>query len=162
AVQTDVIDVMTNKFPTDAIRGAGRPEATHLIEVTMDQIAAELGMDPLEVRRRNFIAPFTEPHETPIGVAYDSGDYAKALDKLMEHVDVAEVRREAEALREKGIYRGIGFCTYTEILGNAPSRIVGPGGFGRRGGGWESAQGRVHASGSGTRSTGSSPPRHRH
>jgi carbon-monoxide dehydrogenase large subunit len=157
AVQTDVIDVMTNKFPTDAIRGAGRPEATHLIEVTMDQIAAELGMDPLEVRRRNFIPPFADTHETPIGVAYDSGDYAKALDKLMEHVDVAEVRRQAEELRPKGIYRGIGFCTYTEICGNAPSRIVGPGGFGLQGGGWESAQVRVHASGSATVYTGSSP-----
>ena len=157
AVQTDVIDVMTNKFPTDAIRGAGRPEATHLIEVTIDQIAAELGMDPLEVRRRNFIPPFSEPHETPIGVAYDSGDYAKALDKLLEHIDPAEVHKEAEALREKGIYRGIGFCTYTEICGNAPSRIVGPGGFGLQGGGWESAQVRVHASGSATVYTGSSP-----
>jgi carbon-monoxide dehydrogenase large subunit len=157
AVQTDVIDVMTNKFPTDAIRGAGRPEATHLIEVTIDQIAAELGMDPLEVRRRNFIPPFSEPHETPIGVAYDSGDYAKALDKLLEHIDPAEVHREAEALREKGIYRGIGFCTYTEICGNAPSRIVGPGGFGLQGGGWESAQVRVHASGAATVYTGSSP-----
>ena len=157
AVQTDVIDVMTNKFPTDAIRGAGRPEATHLIEVTMDQIAAELGIDPLEVRRRNFIPPFADTHETPIGVAYDSGDYAKALDKLMEHVDVAEVRRQAEELRPKGIYRGIGFCTYTEICGNAPSRIVGPGGFGLQGGGWESAQVRVHASGSATVYTGSSP-----
>jgi carbon-monoxide dehydrogenase large subunit len=157
AVHTDVIDVMTNKFPTDAIRGAGRPEATHLIEVTIDQIAAELGMDPLEVRRKNFIPPFSEPHETPIGVAYDSGDYAKALDKLLEHIDPAEVHREAEALREKGIYRGIGFCTYTEICGNAPSRIVGPGGFGLQGGGWESAQVRVHASGSATVYTGSSP-----
>jgi aerobic carbon-monoxide dehydrogenase large subunit len=157
AVQTDVIDVMTNKFPTDAIRGAGRPEATHLIEVTIDQIAAELGMDPLEVRRRNFIPPFSAPHETPIGVAYDSGDYAKALDKLLEHIDPAEVRKEAEALRAKGIYRGIGFCTYTEICGNAPSRIVGPGGFGLQGGGWESAQVRVHASGSATVYTGSSP-----
>ena len=157
AVHTDVIDVMTNKFPTDAIRGAGRPEATHLIEVTIDQIAAELGMDPLEVRRRNFIPPFSEAHETPIGVAYDSGDYAKALDKLLEHIDPAEVHREAEALREKGIYRGIGFCTYTEICGNAPSRIVGPGGFGLQGGGWESAQVRVHASGSATVYTGSSP-----
>ncbi len=157
AVQTDVIDVMTNKFPTDAIRGAGRPEATHLIEVTIDQIAAELRMDPLEVRRRNFIPPFSEPHETPIGVAYDSGDYAKALDKLLEHIDPAEVHKEAEALREKGIYRGIGFCTYTEICGNAPSRIVGPGGFGLQGGGWESAQVRVHASGSATVYTGSSP-----
>src|ERR671935_219234 len=76
AVKTDLIDVMTNKFPTDAIRGAGRPEATHMIEVMMDQLADELGMDPLEIRRKNFIAPFTSPHETPIGVAYDSGNYA--------------------------------------------------------------------------------------
>jgi carbon-monoxide dehydrogenase large subunit len=157
AVHTDVINVMTNKFPTDAIRGAGRPEATHLIEVAMDQLAEELGIDPVEIRRRNFIPPFSEPHETPIGVAYDSGDYAKALDKLLEHIDPAQVRQEAEGLRAKGIYRGIGFCTYTEICGNAPSRIVGPGGFGLQGGGWESAQVRVHATGSATVYTGSSP-----
>jgi carbon-monoxide dehydrogenase large subunit len=157
AVQTDVIDVMTNKFPTDAIRGAGRPEATHLIEVVMDQLAAELDIDPLEIRRRNFIPPFNDSHETPIGVAYDSGNYAAALDKLLTHIDPAEVRRQAEALREEGIYRGIGFCTYTEICGNAPSRIVGPGGFGLQGGGWESATVRVHASGGVTLYTGTSP-----
>ncbi len=157
AVQTDVVDVMTNKFPTDAIRGAGRPEATHMIEVVMDQLAHELGMDPLELRRKNFIPPFFNGHETPIGVAYDSGDYALALDKLLEHIDPAQVRAEAEELRERGIYRGIGFSTYTEICGNAPSRIVGPGGFGLQGGGWESAQVRVHASGSVTLFTGTSP-----
>jgi carbon-monoxide dehydrogenase large subunit len=157
AVKTDVIDVMTNKFPTDAIRGAGRPEATHMIEVSMDQLAEELGMDRLEIRRKNFIPPFSEPHETPIGVAYDSGNYEAALDRLLEHIDPAQVRQEAEGLREKGIYRGIGFCTYTEICGNAPSRIVGPGGFGLQGGGWESATVRVHASGSVTLYTGTSP-----
>jgi carbon-monoxide dehydrogenase large subunit len=157
AVQTDVVNVMTNKFPTDAIRGAGRPEATHLIEVVMDQLAAELGMDPLELRRKNFIPPFSEAHETPIGVAYDSGNYAGALDKLLEHIDPAQVRQEAEGLRAKGIYRGIGFCTYTEICGNAPSRIVGPGGFGLQGGGWESATVRVHATGAVTVYTGTSP-----
>jgi carbon-monoxide dehydrogenase large subunit len=157
AVQTDVIDVMTNKFPTDAIRGAGRPEATHMIEVMMDQLADELGMDPLEIRRKNFIPPFTEPHETPIGVAYDSGNYELALDRLLTHIDPAQVRQEAAALRDKGIYRGIGFCTYTEICGNAPSRIVGPGGFGLQGGGWESATVRVHASGAVTLYTGTSP-----
>ena len=123
----------------------------------MDQLADELGMDRLEIRRKNFIPPFAEPHETPIGVAYDSGDYAKALDKLMEHIDPAEVGRQAEELRGQGIYRGIGFCTYTEICGNAPSRIVGPGGFGLQGGGWESAQVRVHASGAVTLYTGTSP-----
>jgi aerobic carbon-monoxide dehydrogenase large subunit len=157
AVHTDVIDVMTNKFPTDAIRGAGRPEATHMIEVMMDQLAEELGIDPLEIRRRNFIPPFSQPHETPIGVAYDSGNYEAALDRLLTHIDPAQVHQEAEGLRAKGIYRGIGFCTYTEICGNAPSRIVGPGGFGLQGGGWESATIRVHASGSVTAYTGTSP-----
>ena len=157
AVQTDVIDVMTNKFPTDAIRGAGRPEATHMIEVTMDQLAHELGMDPIEIRRKNFIPPFSNGHETPIGVVYDSGDYDAALSKLLEHIDPDEVHREAEGLRSKGIYRGIGISTYTEICGNAPSRIVGPGGFGLQGGGWESATVRVHASGSVTLYTGTSP-----
>jgi aerobic carbon-monoxide dehydrogenase large subunit len=157
AVQTDIIDVMTNKFPTDAIRGAGRPEATHLIEVTMDQLAHELGMDRLELRRKNFIEPFSNGHETPIGVIYDSGNYAMTLDKLLEHIDPEQVRRDAEQLRQRGIYRGIGFSTYTEICGNAPSRIVGPSGFGLQGGGWESAEVRVHASGSVTLYTGTSP-----
>ena len=128
AVVTDVTSVHTNKFPTDAIRGAGRPEATHLIEVVMDQFAHELGMDPLELRRKNFIPPFADGHETPIGIVYDSGNYEAALAKLLEHIDPAQVRQEAEALREQGIYRGIGFSTYTEICGNAPSRAVGPGG----------------------------------
>ncbi|HUO74281.1 MAG TPA: xanthine dehydrogenase family protein molybdopterin-binding subunit [Solirubrobacteraceae bacterium] len=157
AVVTDVISVHTNKFPTDAIRGAGRPEATHLIEVTMDQLADELGIDRLELRRKNFIPPFANGHETPIGVAYDSGNYVGALDKLLTHIDPAEVHREAEQLRGRGIYRGIGFSTYTEICGNAPSRAVGPSGFGLQGGGWESATVRVHASGSVTLYTGTSP-----
>jgi aerobic carbon-monoxide dehydrogenase large subunit len=157
AVHTDVVNVMTNKFPTDAIRGAGRPEATHLIEVVMEQLATELGMDSLELRRKNFIAPFSDGHETPIGIAYDSGNYDAALDKMLEHIDPAAVRREAEELRSRGVYRGIGFSTYTEICGNAPSRIVGPGGFGLQGGGWESATVRVHASGSATLYTGTSP-----
>jgi carbon-monoxide dehydrogenase large subunit len=157
AVHTDVINVMTNKFATDAIRGAGRPEAAHLIEVVMDQLADELGMDRLQLRRKNFIPPFSEPHETAIGVAYDSGNYAGALDKLLEHIDPAVVEAQKGDLRAKGIYRGIGFCTYTEICGNAPSRAVGPGGFGLQGGGWESATVRVHATGSATLYTGCSP-----
>jgi aerobic carbon-monoxide dehydrogenase large subunit len=157
AVVTDVISVMTNKFPTDAIRGAGRPEATHMIEVTMDQLADELGMDPLELRRKNFIPPFADGHETPIGVAYDSGAYEAALDKLLEHIDAAEVHSQAQALRDEGVYRGIGFSTYTEICGNAPSRAVGPSAFGLQGGGWESATVRVHASGAVTLYTGTSP-----
>ena len=102
AVVTDVTSVHTNKFPTDAIRGAGRPEATHMIEVVMDQLAHELGMDPLELRRKNFIPPFSEGHETPIGVVYDSGNYEAALDKLLEHIDPAQVHQEAEAAARAG------------------------------------------------------------
>jgi aerobic carbon-monoxide dehydrogenase large subunit len=157
AVRTDIVGVMTNKFPTDAIRGAGRPEATHMIEVTIDQLAHELGMDRLELRRKNFIPADAFPYETAIGVTYDSGNYAGTLAKLLEHVDPDDVRREAEELRPKGIYRGIGFSTYTEICGNAPSRIVGPKGFGLQGGGWESASVRVHATGAVTVYTGTSP-----
>jgi carbon-monoxide dehydrogenase large subunit len=157
AVQTDITGVMTNKFATDAIRGAGRPEATHMIEVVMDQLAAELGLDPLEVRRRNFIPADAFPYETALGIVYDSGNYQGTLDKLLEHVDYAAFRQEQERLRGEGIYRGIGFSTYTEICGLAPSRVVGPSGFGLQAGGWESALVRVHLTGTVTAFTGTSP-----
>jgi len=157
AVQTDIVGVFTNKMATDAIRGAGRPEATHMIEVTMDQLADELGMDRLELRRRNFIPKEDFPAETALGIVYDSGDYAGALDRLLERVDVDQVRREAEELRPKGIHRGIGFSTYTEICGLAPSRVTGPSGFGLQTGLWESALVRVHLSGTVTVYTGTSP-----
>ncbi|HYF24752.1 MAG TPA: xanthine dehydrogenase family protein molybdopterin-binding subunit [Baekduia sp.] len=156
-VQTDITGWYTNKMPTDAIRGAGRPEATHMIEVCMDQLAAELGMDPLELRRRNFIPADDFPHETALGIVYDSGDYAGALDKLLEHFDVGAFRREQEELRAKGIYRGVGFSTYTEICGLAPSRVTGPQGFGLQTGLWESAMVRVHITGAVTVYTGTSP-----
>jgi carbon-monoxide dehydrogenase large subunit len=156
-VHTDVTGVFTNKFATDAIRGAGRPEATHLIETMIDQVAAELGMDPLEVRRRNFIPKEDFPAPVAVGIVYDSGDYEGALDKLLEHVDVEAFRREQAELRERGIYRGIGFSTYMEICGLAPSRAVGPGGVGIQAGFWESAVVRVHPSGSATVFTGTSP-----
>ncbi|HEY2652418.1 MAG TPA: xanthine dehydrogenase family protein molybdopterin-binding subunit [Solirubrobacteraceae bacterium] len=157
AVQTDIVGVFTNKCPTDAIRGAGRPEATHMIEVTLDQLADELGMDRLELRRKNFIPKEDFPAEIPIGVIYDSGDYEKALDKLLEHVDLDAFRREQEELRANGIYRGIGFSTYTEICGLAPTRVVGPEGFGNQAGFWESAMVRVHNTGVVTAYTGTSP-----
>jgi carbon-monoxide dehydrogenase large subunit len=157
AVQTDIVGVFTNKFATDAVRGAGRPEATHLIEVMVDQAAAELGLDPLEVRRKNFIPKEDFPAEVAVGVVYDSGDYHGTLDRLLEHVDLEAFRKEQAELREKGVYRGIGFSTYVEICGLAPSRVVGPSGVGIQGGFWESAIVRVHPSGAATVYTGSSP-----
>jgi carbon-monoxide dehydrogenase large subunit len=149
--------VFTNKMATDATRGAGRPEATHLIEVMVEQLAAELGMDPLELRRKNFIPKEDFPAEVAVGITYDSGDYHSALDKLLTHVDVAQIRREAEELRAKGIYRGIGFSTYMEICGLAPSRVVGPSGVGLQAGFYESSIVRVHASGAVTAYTGTAP-----
>jgi carbon-monoxide dehydrogenase large subunit len=156
-VQTDVTGVFTNKYATDAIRGAGRPEATHAIEMMIDQVAIELDMDPVEVRRKNFIRKEEFPYETPYGVVYDSGDYEPAMDRMLEMVDIAAFRREQEELRAKGVHRGIGFSTYTEICGLAPSRVTGPNGFGLQSGLFESAFVRVHPSGSVTVFTGTSP-----
>ncbi|MGH2946277.1 MAG: xanthine dehydrogenase family protein molybdopterin-binding subunit [Solirubrobacteraceae bacterium] len=149
--------VFTNKFATDATRGAGRPEATHLIEVAVEQLAAELGMDSLELRRRNFIPKEDFPAEVAIGIVYDSGDYDGTLNRLLEKVDVDAFRREQAEARERGVYRGIGFSTYMEICGLAPSRVVGPGGVGLQAGFWESAIVRVHPSGSATVFTGTAP-----
>jgi carbon-monoxide dehydrogenase large subunit len=128
-----------------------------MIEVTIEQLAAELGMDSLELRRKNFIPKEEFPAEIPIGVIYDSGDYQGTLDKLLEHVDVAAFRREQAELRAQGIYRGLGFSTYTEICGLAPTRVVGPEGFGNQAGFWESAMVRVHNTGAVTAYTGTSP-----
>ncbi|MEA2150177.1 MAG: aerobic carbon-monoxide dehydrogenase large subunit, partial [Solirubrobacteraceae bacterium] len=153
-VQTDITGVFTNKFFTDAIRGAGRPEMTHMLEVMIDQLATELGMDPLEVRRKNFIPKEEFPYTTPYGITYDSGDYEKAFDRALEIVDLEAFRAEQADLRSKGILRGIGFSTYTEICGLAPSRAVGPSGFGLGIGLYESALVRVHPTGSVTVFTG--------
>jgi carbon-monoxide dehydrogenase large subunit len=149
--------VFTNKMATDATRGAGRPEATHLIEVMVEQLAHELGMDPLEIRRKNFIPAEDFPAEVALGLVYDSGDYHGSLDKLLTHVDVDAFRAEQAELRGKGIYRGIGFSTWMEICGLAPSRVVGPSGVGLQAGFYESAVVRVHASGSVTAYSGTAP-----
>lgn len=155
AVQTDVIGVFTNKVTTDAIRGAGRPEATHLIEVCIDQLADELGMDRIELRRRNFIREF--PNSRPHGFIYDSGDYDGTLDRCLELLDLDGFRREQEQLRREGIYRGVGFSTYVEICGLGPSRALGPDGWGMQGGYFESAQVRVLPTGTVMAYTGTSP-----
>jgi carbon-monoxide dehydrogenase large subunit len=157
AVQVDITGVFTNKMATDAVRGAGRPEATHYVEVMMDQMAAELGMDRLELRRKNFIPTEDFPADVALGVTYDSGNYGAALDKLLERLDVESLRREQEELRTRGIHRGVGFSTYVEICGLAPSRVAGPGGVGLQAGFWESAVVRVHPSGSATVYSGAAP-----
>jgi aerobic carbon-monoxide dehydrogenase large subunit len=149
--------VFTNKFPTDAIRGAGRPEVTYWIELMMDKVARRLDMDPLEVRRRNFIPKEEFPFETALGITYDSGDYHGTLDKLLQNFDLDAFRREQEELRQRGVYRGVGFSTYVEVCGLAPSRAVGPQGVGIQGAFWESAMVRVSASGTATVYTGTSP-----
>jgi carbon-monoxide dehydrogenase large subunit len=156
-VRTDIVGVFTNKCPTDAIRGAGRPEATHMIEMMLDQLAAELGIDRLELRRRNFIAPGDFPKAVATGVVYDSGNYHGTLDRLLELIDLEALERDKQQLRERGVYRGVGFSTYTEICGLAPSRITGPNGVGVQAGLWESAMVRVHNTGAVTVYTGTSP-----
>jgi aerobic carbon-monoxide dehydrogenase large subunit len=157
AIQTDLVGVFTNKHTTDAIRGAGRPEATHAIEVTMDQLADELGMDRLELRRKNFIRPEEFPYAHPHGFTYDSGNYDGTLDRCLEMLDLPAFRREQAELREKGVYRGVGFSTYVEICGLGPSRALGPKGWGNLGAYYENAIVRVHPTGAVTVYTGASP-----
>lgn len=157
AIRTEVVGVFTNTYSTDAIRGAGRPEAVHLIEVMIDQIADELALDRLEVRRRNFIPKDEFPFELAHGIVYDSGDYEASLDLLLEHLDLQAFRGEQDAQRKRGVYRGVGFATYMEACGLAPSRLAGPRGNGLELSFWESAIVRVGPDGSVTLQTGSCP-----
>jgi len=145
AVKEDVHGVYTNTTPVEAYRGAGRPEATFMIERMMDKLAAKLGMDPAEVRLKNMIPRFENGHNVITGLTYDSGDYPAALKKLMEHVDYAKLRKEQADARKNGKYLGIGLATYVEICGLGPSQVAGAIGF--QGGLWESAIVRVHPTG---------------
>jgi carbon-monoxide dehydrogenase large subunit len=157
AIDIQITGVFTNKMCTDAIRGAGRPEGTYWMELTMDRLADELGMDRLELRRKNFIPKEEFPFETALGIVYDSGDYHGTLDKLLEHFDVADFRAEQERLHGEGVYLGVGFSTYVEVCGLAPSRAVGPQGVGLQAAYWESANVRVTPTGSAIVYTGTSP-----
>ena len=148
------IGVFTNTTPVDAYRGAGRPEATYLIERMVDMFAAEIGMDPLEVRRKNLIPPFTDGHAVTTGVSYDSGNYQASLDRALEIVGYQQFRREQEQARSEGRYLGIGLSTYVEISGAAPSAVAGT--LGARAPLWESALVRVHPTGTVKVYTGSS------
>jgi carbon-monoxide dehydrogenase large subunit len=152
---TEVYGVFTNTTPVDAYRGAGRPEATFLIERIMDRYAQEIGMDPVQVRRVNLLKKEQFPFTNAFGITYDSGDYHRALDRALEMLDYPALRREQASLREQGKYIGIGFSTYVEMCGLGPSQVAGAVGF--QGGLWESATVRLHPSGKATVLTGASP-----
>ena len=142
AVDYQVLGVYTNTMANGAYRGAGRPEAAYYIERAMDLLADAAGLDPAEVRRKNFIAPDKFPYDTPSGERYDTGEYDKALTKALEIVGYEDLRRRQADLRTQGRYLGIGLATYVEICGFGP---------------WESATVRVEPHGSVSIFTGISP-----
>ncbi|MGH3113457.1 MAG: xanthine dehydrogenase family protein molybdopterin-binding subunit [Gaiellaceae bacterium] len=137
AYDFECVGVFTTATPTDAYRGAGRPEATYAIERAVDALARKLEMDPVELRRKNLITEF--PYDLASGLTVDSGDFHGALDKALELLDYEDFRREQAELRERGDARelGIGFSTYTEMCGLAPSRILGS--LLYAAGGWDAA-----------------------
>jgi carbon-monoxide dehydrogenase large subunit len=145
AVKEHVHGAYTNTTPVEAYRGAGRPEATFMIERMMDKLASTLGMDPAAVRMKNMIARFENGHTVVTGLTYDSGDYPAGLQKVLDHVDYQALRQEQAAARQKGRYIGIGLASYVEICGLGPSQVAGAIGF--QGGLWESAIVRVHPTG---------------
>jgi carbon-monoxide dehydrogenase large subunit len=115
------VGVFTNRTPTDAYRGAGRPEATFVIERMVDLVARETGVDPVEVRRKSFVRAEDQPYTICLGLTYDSGDYNKTLDKALQLVDYDRLRKEQAEKRKQGNYLGIGLSTYIEICGLGPA-----------------------------------------
>ncbi len=150
AVRTALTEVFTNKTPTDAYRGAGRPEATYFVERAMDMLARELQMDPADVRRKNFIQPDQFPYTTQMGAVYDSGDYAKALDRALELAGWAELKAKRAAARAEGRLVGLGLSMYVEVCGLGPSSSLPTGG-------WEHSQVTVERDGRISATTGASP-----
>ena len=149
-ISADIIGVFTNCVPTDAYRGAGRPEATHGIERMVDILAQEIGMDPAEIRLKNFPGPGEFPYTTATGLNYDSGDYAKPLKKALEIADYANLRAKQEKAWKEGRFLGVGISTYGEICALGPSAAMPAGG-------WESATVKIEPSGKVTVLTGASP-----
>lgn len=140
AIYAEVKAVFTNTAPVDAYRGAGRPEATYVVERLVETAARELQIDPAELRRRNFIRSF--PYATPVGLTYDTGDYEPCLDRAIELADVPGFRARRDASRAKGRLRGMGYSCYIEACGLAPSNIAGA--LGARAGLFEVGEIRVH------------------
>ncbi|HEX2728691.1 MAG TPA: molybdopterin cofactor-binding domain-containing protein, partial [Rubrobacteraceae bacterium] len=157
AFAIEIKGIFTNMTPTDAYRGAGRPEACYAIERAMDSLARKLDMDPAEVRRRNFYEPFDEPTTTPAGIQYDSFNLQAALDRAIELANYQGLREEQRRRRESGdpVQLGIGFSTYTEICGLGPSKALA--GLGIGGAGWEAANVRMLLTGKVEVATGTSP-----
>jgi carbon-monoxide dehydrogenase large subunit len=143
AIYCEVDAVYTNTVPVDAYRGAGRPEATFVIERLVEVAAREMGVDPADLRKRNFISTF--PHQTPVIMSYDAGDYRASLEKALEVADYAGVGKRKRDSARNGKLRGVGFSTYIEACGIAPSQAVGSLGCGV--GLWESAEVRVNPTG---------------
>ncbi|TAH66298.1 MAG: xanthine dehydrogenase family protein molybdopterin-binding subunit [Rhodopseudomonas palustris] len=140
AIHAEVIGVYTNTTPVDAYRGAGRPEACYLLERLMETAARQFNVDPAELRRKNFITQF--PHQTPVIMTYDTGDFVASLDAALKAIDYAGFAARREASQRAGKRRGIGFSCYIEACGIAPSKAVGSLGAGV--GLWESAEVRVN------------------
>jgi len=153
AIKVEVTGVFTNTTAVDAYRGAGRPEACYVLERMVDAAAAALKMDPADVRRKNFIPKFSGAFQTLVAVAYDSGDYGKAFDRLLQMFDYKKFRADQAEARKQGRYLGVGFSTYIEACSIAPSKVVGALGAGA--GLYESGKVRVHPTGMVTVYTGS-------
>ena len=149
--------VMTNKVPTDAVRGAGRPEATFVLERAVDDLARHLGKDPADIRRMNFLPKFTEDRASLMGLMIDSGDYLPAFERALEMAEYDQYRKEQASRRENGDVKqiGIGLSSYIEMCGLAPSNILGA--LRYAAGGWEAAQVRCQPSGKVTLYIGTSP-----
>jgi carbon-monoxide dehydrogenase large subunit len=150
AIRTTLTEVFTNKTPTDAYRGAGRPEATYFVERAMNLLAAELKMDPAELRRKNFIGKDKFPYQTQMGAVYDSGDYEKALDAALQKADWNGLKKERDEARAQGRLVGLGLSMYVEVCGLGPSSSLPTGG-------WEHAQVTIERDGRISATTGSSP-----
>ena len=150
AIRTTLTEVFTNKTPTDAYRGAGRPEATYFVERAMDMLARELKMDPAELRRKNFIQPNQFPFTTQMGAVYDSGDYEKALDLALKTAEWERLKAERDAARAQGRLVGLGLAMYVEVCGIGPSSSLPTGG-------WEHSQVTIERDGRISATTGASP-----
>lgn len=152
AIYAEVKGMFTNTVPVDAVRGAGRPEATYLLERLVDKAAREMGIDRVEIRRKNLIQPDQFPYQTPVALQYDIGDYPATLDLALEAIDYPKLAERKNASKSRGKLRGFGISTYIEACGIAPSALVGA--LGARAGLYEAATVRVHPTGSVTVFTG--------